>query len=413
MSLRNLNLLQFAPAFAASPTSGAELRSNYLARGLANSMEVTHLGFSGSGASSAVEDGDVRFIPVSRDRGYRIADLVRGALGPVPFPVLNYTRPDMKAALAGLLDAARFDFVQLESIHLAGYLPLLRGHARRPRFVVCDWHNIESALLAQSSRGRGGVAGRLYIERQAKLLERYERWFINQCDAHVVVSTQDRDVLEDYGVDRPVFVVPNGVDVPYFSRIGAVPAERRQRVLFVGSMDYHPNAEGAKYFAADVWPDIHRTLPDSVFTIVGRNPSADVRALEAQPGIEVTGSVPDVRPYYREAFAVVVPLRAGGGTRLKILEAMAARVPVISTSIGAEGLSAVPGVHYFEANTPATMRAAVAEARQASPRVQRMTSAAYELVNHHYDWRSLADTLAAELLGLAGATRTKAAMAGS
>jgi len=380
---------------------------------MARWMEVTHLGFSIAGACSPFEERGVRYIPVPRERGYRAMDLARGAIGPVPFPVLNYTRQNMKAALYETLGGPAFDIVQLESIHLAGYFPLLRRYANRPRFVICDWHNIESALLAQSSRGRGGLAGRLYIEHQAKMLERYERWFVNQCDAHIVVSGLDRDALQTYGVQRPVFVIPNGVDVQYFAAANPVPASSRRRVLLVGSMDYHPNIDAAKYFAAEVWPQVYRTMPDTIFTVVGRNPSADVRALADQPGIEITGSVPDVRPYYREAFAVVVPLRAGGGTRLKILEAMAARIPVISTAVGAEGLEAVPGLHYFEANTPAAMCAALAEARHESPRVVQAISAGYELAKQRYDWRPLADALASQLLGLAGVTRPQAVAAGS
>jgi polysaccharide biosynthesis protein PslH len=403
-----IRLLQFAPAFAAHPASGAELRSRHLAAALARHMAVTHVGFTPAGVSAAPETDGIRFLPVPRPRAYRLWDLLRGALGPVPFPMLNYTRDNMRAALAEILSAARFDIVQLESIHLAGYLPFLRSTGNQP-LVVCDWHNIESALLFQRSRMEKGLAGRLYIRRQAKLLEKYERWFVNRCDAHIVCSDADRETLLRYGAHAPVFVIGNGVDMQQFPhpapQAGADPVSARKRVLFVGSMDYHPNIDAVKYFAAEVWPQVHRQFPSLVFTIAGRNPSADVSALAGQAGIEITGTVPDVRPYYRQAFAAVVPLRMGGGTRLKILEAMAAGLPVISTTLGAEGLDAVPGVHYFQANTAAAMLSLLLEAARGSPEITRVARAGRELVEAQYDWQALGNALSSHLLALLDARR--------
>src|SRR6185295_10816651 len=124
---------------------------------------------------------------------------------------------------------------------------------------------------------------------------------------------------------------------------------------FVGSMDYHANIEGAASFARDVWPVIHQRQPGLRFTIVGRNPPAAITDLCSAPGIEVTGSVADVGPYYREALAAVVPLNVGGGSRLKILEAMAAGVPVVSTKLGAEGLDVSDGENILLAETTAQL----------------------------------------------------------
>jgi glycosyltransferase involved in cell wall biosynthesis len=243
----------------------------------------------------------------------------------------------------------------------------------------------------------------LYARRAAGSLERYERWFVNRCDLHVAVSERDRDTLvRRYGSKVPVVVIENGVSLDDFSGPGEPRQAPRFRVLFAGAMDYHANVEAVTAFAEEVWPAVRAAVPHAVFTVVGRNPAAAVARLAASPGIEVTGTVPDVRPYYREALAAVAPLRVGGGTRLKILEAMAAGVPVIATSLGAEGLAAVPGQHYVLADSSQQMRAALVDLLSNPEHGGRLASAALEFVREHHDWAALGDRLAGHLLALAG-----------
>jgi glycosyltransferase involved in cell wall biosynthesis len=401
---RLIRLLQVAPRFSAFPTTGAELRIFHLAVQLARHMSVTHLGFALPEFAHAPHPGAerVEFVPVSRQGSYRIIDLARGAAGSVPFSVLNYTRDSMKTAVRCRLETGRFDIVMLESIHLAAYLPLVRAARYPPRAVVCDWHNIESEVLARYSDGRVGLMRRLYGRHTAQRLASYERWFVNQCDMHVVVSERDRDTLIRYGCRAPIIVVDNGVDVARFTESEPQAPDRRNRVLYVGSMDALQNADAAVFFASNVWPDIRRALPGSVFTIVGRNPPREVRNLARLEGVEVTGTVDDVRPYYRQAFAAVVPLRVAGGTRLKILEAMAAGVAVVSTRRGAEGLHITPDVHYLLADDATAMRAAVQELARDGAKRERLVAAARTLVQQRYDWPVLADLLAASLLELLG-----------
>lgn len=400
---RRPRLLQLAQKFSANPTNGAELRIYHLAVCLARHMAVTHLGFSpGAATRQPVRgDGGIEFVPVPREGSYRAIDLARGALGKVPFSVLNYTRGNMQAALAGLLEKESFDIVQLESVHLAGYLPILWNARRRPRAIVCDWHNIESEILARYSDGTASLARRLYARYSSRQLTAYERWFTSQCNLHIVVSERDRDTLVRYGTSSPILVIDNGVDVEGWSR--SVPPKTeavRFRVLFAGSMDYHANIDAVTWFARGPWPEIRRRLPDAVFTIAGRNPSAEVRALGSLEGVEITGTVSDLAPYYREALVAVVPLRVAGGTRIKILEAMAAGVPVISTARGAEGLAIAPGTHYILADRDAEMSDAVADLARDGAKRERLAAAAAALVRQKYDWAVLGDRLATGLLSL-------------
>src|SRR5205085_8351398 len=142
---------------------------------------------------------------------------------------------------------------------------------------------------------------------------------------------QERQQLLKLAPGARISVIDNGVDTTYFSE-GAAGSEKN-RILFVGSMNYHPNIEAAVAFARELWPALKKHMPGYKLTILGANPDPAVIALRELDGVEVTGTVPDVRPYYREALAAIVPLRSGGGTRLKILEAMAAGVPVISSEL--------------------------------------------------------------------------------
>ncbi len=187
---RSLNLLQLAPRFAAHPTSGAELRNYHLACRLAHHMRVTHIGFVPPESETAGSQQSIgpRLIPVTRNGAYRPLDLMRGVIGSVPFSVLNYTRAEMSDALRRLLQEDRFDIVQLESIHMAGYLPLIHSMPNQPRAIVCDWHNIESEVLQRYGNTTSSVPRRLYARHAGRKLAQYERWFVDRCDLHIAVT---------------------------------------------------------------------------------------------------------------------------------------------------------------------------------------------------------------------------------
>lgn len=407
-----LSVLQIAPRYSAEPTAGAEFRNYYLGKYLAHWMRVTHAGFLPANEARKGQPKDAspehRFIAVPREGSYRAADLVRGAIGRVPFSVLNYKRAGMGETIGKLLGATRFDIILLEGVHLGEYLPMVRAGAPQAA-VVCDWHNIESEILQRYSETAPGWARQEYARRTAQKLAAYEQWFVNQCDMHVVVSERDREKLLEYGARVPVIVIENGVPLSRFCRstAGDVSRKGRFRIVFTGAMDYHANIEAVTEFAREVWPRLRADAPGLVFTIVGRNPVSGVRKLAEQEGIEVTGMVPDVWPYYVEAVAAVMPLRVGGGTRIKILEAMAAGVPVVSTGIGAEGLAAAPETHYLLANSNGEMLAALQSLLRDPARKTQMTEAARDFVRRH-DWALLGERLAQEFLGLRG-QRAKAA----
>src|ERR1035437_1171665 len=158
-----------------------------------------------------------------------------------------------------------------------------------------------------------------------------------------------RAQLQQIAPAARIAIIENGVDCAWFAGLNS--KSDRKRIVFVGKMDYYPNIEAIIGFAYTTWPQVRDQLKGMTLTIVGANPTAAVESLASIPGVEVTGTVDDVRPYYRDALAAIVPLRTGGGTRMKILEAMAAGVPVVSTTLGAEGLAVSPGRHLLIADS--------------------------------------------------------------
>jgi glycosyltransferase involved in cell wall biosynthesis len=187
-------------------------------------------------------------------------------------------------------------------------------------------------------------------------------------------------------------VIENGVDTAFFAGAAGEDSCPRRSLVYVGSMDYHANIDAVLHFADQMWPAIHGAYPELAFKIVGRRPPESVRALAARPQIEVTGRVDDIRPYYREALAAVVPLRVGGGTRLKILEAMAASTPVISTRLGAEGLAVKDGDNILLAEGTGEFVAAVG--RLCNPELRsRLIEKGLALVRSRYDWAAIGDKL--------------------
>jgi sugar transferase (PEP-CTERM/EpsH1 system associated) len=397
-----MRVLHFAPRVCWPLDTGAKLRNYHLARILSEKADVALLAFTDAEQSLAeLENFYEKVMTVPRDRGYTLSKTIRGALGRTPLPVLNYTTDSMKRALEHALSEQEFDVVQVESIHLMTYLEVIRTAGYRP-LVVCDWHNIESELMKRYSEREPNILKRAYAGKTARLMSEFERRAMQEFDAHVAVSQRDAERLRDLNADARVFVVENGVETAYYSddRMAAATAgsdaganDKRNRIIFVGSMDYHANVDGAVSFARDVWPGLHARHSELIFTIVGRDPTPEVRALATDPGVEITGTIDDVRPFYREALAAVVPLKVGGGSRLKILEAMAAGVPVVSTALGAEGLDVHDDADILIADSNEQLAEGIVGLIESKELRQRLSAAGRALVAEHYDWSRLGASL--------------------
>jgi polysaccharide biosynthesis protein PslH len=385
-----VRILFLSPRQCWPALSGAKLREYHLARALSRWAELTYVYFSDAG-DPPLTPADLPFashiVAVPKPQVYGPWKLVRGIAGRWPLPVLNYTSPQMTEALSHL--DADYDLVHFDSIHMIRYAEVFK----KPQRIIYNWHNIESEAMRRYAQSTPSRPRRIYANLTARKLEALECEILKSAFGHIVCSDREREQLHRIAPSARVKVIENGVDCAYFAGLNSEPASKR--IVFVGKMDYYPNIEAIIGFAHTTWPQVRAQLKDLALTIVGANPTAAVQSLAAIPGVEVTGTVPDVRPYYRDAMAAVVPLRTGGGTRLKILEAMAAGVPVISSPLGAEGLTVTTGVDILisDPDDHASWVRNLTELAQSNERGNQIAAKALELVQTRYDWNTLGQNL--------------------
>ncbi|MFM1987604.1 MAG: hypothetical protein RJA99_561 [Pseudomonadota bacterium] len=369
---------------------GRALRTYNLLRELARRHEVHLVSFvqtredvDGLGAMRAF-CASVEAEPLYLDhpRLRLLADAAIEPFGRAPLQIVKYRTAGMRRRLSRMLERHRFDAVHLDMLHLAEYLPMFPGAVR-----VLTEHNVESALLRRRADAETRPLVRAYLQRQAGRLARYEARACASADAVVTVS--DLDAAQLAAMDpaiRPT-VVPNGVDTGYFRALPDAVPEPGQMV-FVGGFTWFPNLDAIRWFAETTLPRIAAEVPGARLVVVGRQPDgAAVRALAADPRIELTGGVDDIRPIVSRASVFVVPLRIGGGTRLKILDALSMGRAIVSTSVGCEGLDVEPGRSILVADTPEAFADATVRALRDASLATRLGAEGRALVERRYDWR--------------------------
>ena len=392
-----MRILYFAPHQFWPINTGARLRDYQLARQLAAHSSVTFVEMRHAGEEPHIppdDSGLASVVTLDKDRTYTPSKILRGLAGPTPVTVLNCWSLQSASQLADVMRSRQFDTVQIEGVHLMEYLPIIQKAPGSPAIVI-DWHNIESEMMRRYAETTGNWVKKIAAKRTAKLIERAEERLLEINATHTVTSERERQKLLARRPGANIRVIPNGVDTCFYTAKKIAEASLRSgqgdskpTILFVGSMDYHANIDAVTWFSRTAWPEIARNYPDLQFTIVGRDPAPEVRAL-ASDRIRVTGTVDDVRPFYATAVAAVVPIRSGSGTRLKILEAMAAGVPVVSTRLGAEGIEAEDDVQVLLADTGEEVAAAIGRIASSAETRVCLSTAARALVCEVYDWSKI------------------------
>ncbi len=308
-----------------------------------------------------------------------------------PDLAFRYRTPELVEALKDMLAQHAVWALHIEGLEMAWAVEELLDHppGTRPMLILDELnaeYRLQERLFQADRRDPRRWPGALYSGIQARRLRRYEAQIVRRVDWVIAVSEPDAQDLEALGPARPPVVAPNGVDTAYFHPGAVEPLPLGEPAfVFTGSMDYRPNVDAAQWLARTVWPVVRSALPEARLYLVGRRPSPGVRRLQEIPGIHVIGEVPDVRPYLAGATVYVAPLRAGGGTRLKILEAMAMGKAIVSTPMGCEGLAVVGGEHVWLADGEAFATAMIALARDPLRR-KALGEAARRLAVARYDW---------------------------
>lgn len=322
---------------------------------------------------------------IVRDKEYAITDLIKGVCTSTPLPVLNYRISNMHKKISELIAENKYDLIQVEDIVMCQYLPKAINTLK-----VLDMHNIESELMRRYAKEEKNIFKKIYAVLTARKLEAYENFVKKEFDLILVCSEDDRNILLRRGGFEKVELIPNGVDCSYYDikNEEAIP----NNIVFVGSMDYHANITGMKYFLKKIFPAVIKRHEDVKLYIVGKNPSKDILHF-TNKNITVTGAVEDVRPYLSSAKVVIVPLLVGGGTRLKILEAMAMGKAIVSTSVGSEGISVKDGHNIIIADTVDQFTQGISLLLENDALLTQIGDNAKEFSRLHYDWKIITTKL--------------------
>ena len=352
-----MNILVVYPYIPFPVDRGTYQRTFHLLRSLAQDHNVDLLALS--------EDGErceqkpvfaefcrrVEFVPFAHPTWPRL--FPDRLLNPLPTTIRHWQLPHVAEAIHRFADGQRYDLVHVCDIVMAQYF--FNGLGHLPLAVDRSRVDLQFQLAQREAMSSGARQAVLDWETISKL-KRFERRVARRAAVEVVCGPDDETFIrERISRDVPVQVITNGVDLDYFTPTASPePRATEPTVLFCGAMDYTPNVDALRWFFAEMHESLRQRVPNLRVLIVGKSPIAEVQAYASRPGVTVTGGVPDVRPFYRQAWLQIVPLRIGGGTRLKIPESMAMGTPVVSTTIGAQGLDLRQGQDILLGDTPET-----------------------------------------------------------
>jgi glycosyltransferase involved in cell wall biosynthesis len=382
-----MRILVLAQILPYPPDSGPKVKTYGSVRALAAAHDVTVLAFSRSESDDeharqlAAQCGcTVHTVPLRRGRRRDLLAAGYAVLTGQSFILARDRRRGMHRMVHRLLHDQSFEVIHVDQLNMAQYVPRRFGGQ-----VIFDAHNAVWTITDRMAVHERSAPRRIALRLEARRIRRAERQICERADIVLTTTMEDQSALHATGAKQfRGEIIPIGV---------AVPAEPPNRgtapmLLHIGTMFYPPNADAVRWFVAEVFGRIRAAVPDVRFVVVGARPPADIAALhDPARGIEVRGYVPDIAPLLAEAAATVVPTRAGSGMRVKILEAMAMGLPVVSTTVGAEGIFAVPGTHLLIADdAQAFADAAVRLLSDAALRA-RLRSQAHALAAARYDWR--------------------------
>ncbi|MFN9662266.1 MAG: glycosyltransferase family 4 protein [Akkermansiaceae bacterium] len=377
---------------------GTYQRTFHLLKALAKEHEVDFLALTepGEGGEEKREVfarfcRDVEFIPFEHPPWQKL--FPNRLFNPLPSNVQHWQQPAVAADINRRLTPGRYDLVHICDLVL---MPYVLPHRHHTPFVV-DRSRVDLQFqLMEHKTLRFSTRERILRWESFSKLWRYEKILARETLLEVVCGPDDEVFLHKHvSAQAPVLVVANGVDLDYFHPDAASdPRDPEPTVIFCGAMDYSPNVDALRWFFESIHGLLLERCPEVKILIVGKNPLPEVKAYGERAGVTVTGGVPDVRPYYRRAWVQMVPLRIGGGTRLKIVESLAIGTPVISTSIGAQGLELTHGENFLCGDDPATFASEIARSLTDSSLRSRLEQNGMATAIKRFGWPGIGSRLA-------------------
>jgi polysaccharide biosynthesis protein PslH len=371
---------------------GGKIRTWHLMRHLARRHEVTYLTFAGDVEAEAHRPAmrevcselvNVPWRDAAKGSLRFYAGVASHLVDPLPYAVAKYRSAAYRRALDAQLEQGSFDRIVCDFL-----VPAVNLRGTLPCPSILFTHNVEAEIWRRHAENARGLLSKGLYARQWRRMLRFEGRTLGRFDRILAVSDADAETFRQLYASQvrvPIDVVPTGVDTSYFTPTPEA-FLRPKHLAFVGSMDWMPNEDAVLFFCREILPRIRRVEPDVTLSIVGRSPTPAVRRLAQEAGVDVTGTVDDVRQHLGTACATIVPLRVGGGTRLKIFEAMAAGKAVVSTTIGAEGLPTESGRHLLIGDGAEAFAGAVLQVLRDPDLRRRLEREARTLVTRHYDW---------------------------
>ncbi len=387
--------------------TGGKIRSFNILRRLSKDHELTLVSYYGGRRDPDYEAALPQQFPQSQvvytaapdSDGFRgVLDYLYRLPRLAPYSVSKFTHPAVRNLVRSQLSSGQFD------VAICDFLaPSLNFPKKLPIPCALFQHNVESSLWQRMATTESHPLRKLSYTLEWARMSRYERRVLDRFHHVIAVSENDRQQMLEMDPGCEITVVPTGVDTQQF-QVAPPSTATPPRIVFTGSMDWEPNMDAMEYFCGQIWPRILAEFPFALFQIVGRNPFARVQRLASQ-SVEVTGTIPSVTDYLRDATVVVVPLRIGGGTRLKIYEAMAMGKALVSTSIGAEGLSFQNGRDLLLADDASSFAEAILLLLRDAQVRRRFEQAAVELAAQ-FDWSVVAGRFAEVLQRMASGIST-------
>jgi glycosyltransferase involved in cell wall biosynthesis len=391
------------------------IRSHNLLREVARHFEVDLLAFNQAalmrGCFADPDDGlrvctealgrfvriiGIHPIPAERSRWHKRGLAFTSLFTRTPYSVRWLESRPYADAVANALARQRYDLVHVDTESLVPFVP-----DTPPCPVVLDHHNVESHMLERRAGNEPNPLRAAYFRIEAAKLRAFERAHLHRFSSHLVCSAEDRERLLQVESRARAFVAPNSIDFPPLARRAPASAPDNPKLLFVGGLTWYPNHDAVVHFLEDIWPGLVARVPQLSVDIVGRSPSARIRELAGRlSNVRLHGFVDDIAAMYAAATAYICPIRDGGGTKLKVVDAIANGVPMIAHPVACEGLDLRHGEHVLLARTVDEYQAAIARIRTDYAAAQDMAGRAYEFARSRYDSGVVGTNLAAHLEAL-------------